>query len=624
MIERKHERLYSISINYKYYLIVLLFTLIPRLIVMMGVKPLRTVTDELITIAGGAYFSGLDWSNILSYSGRYYGSGFTMLLGWIFKLTDDPIIIYRVYLLGCIFLQVGIGIICFHMMDRCFGIANKMYSTLASITCSYLVVTRATIVYNEHMLIFLSWCIALILVKLVINRCNKKRHLYTAILCLILCYSLTIHTRAYTFWISLIIVTILYYWTYRKWILSIPVMVGGAVGGFCVNILVELLRTGMYSAVSGEELYNASISLSGVKYLTSIDSWQMWLSIVLGQINTISIFTGGIMILCIVFCTHHIFASIFKRKVYVANIIKETEIGMAQYFLPVIIFFCASIAMTIFAQSVSWLGGATREFMGIGDGTGYSYKAFTYVRYFGPYCGPILLVLFSYIYRFKASILKYFKSSVWLFSVLQVYWVFNILPIIKNNSYVTEVFLPLAHWDYVKPRLRTFAIATIVMVIIFGITWLCYYKRKFIIPVVLLCFLLIYEYEYNAIVFDKAYQDNINYSDAEESYIFIKWLSSQIEIPDKIYVYDGREIENQQSFYEYQFLLNRYSIIPGVPDRQSSDAIILSNMVLDYEVLSDISTYVYCRLSNEQLIYIKGERLIDQLEKSDIELYHID
>jgi hypothetical protein len=58
--------------------------------------PMYMSTDELGTIVGAVELAGLDWSNDIKNSG-YYGFVYYSLFFFVFKITDDPIIIYRNY-----------------------------------------------------------------------------------------------------------------------------------------------------------------------------------------------------------------------------------------------------------------------------------------------------------------------------------------------------------------------------------------------------------------------------------------------------------------------------------------------------------------------------------------------
>lgn len=581
---------------------------IPRFLLIFGVVPLRTVTDEMITIAGGAYFAGLDWSAILSYSGRYYGSGFTMLFSWIFKLTDNPIIIYRVILTGCVIVQALVALICFDIMYKSLGIHNKKFVCVASISCSYCVVTRATIVYNEHILIFISWLIAWVLIKLVERDISDKKKIgYSFVLISVLVYSLTVHTRSYTYWISVAMVVILYYWTYRKSFLSIKVVGIGCLGGGAVYGLLDILKKGMYLVQDGEYLSNSKVYVSGVHYILSSQYWEGWLNIVLGQINTISVITGGLIVIGIVLGAALLWNGLMRKKTLVS---KNGSLDVEKIYWIVCVFFGAAIVMTILAQSFSWLSGVGNEMMGISTEGGYPYKAFTYVRYFGPYCGPVLMIILSFLYQFRSVAYRYIKVAIGILMGIHVYWVMVIVPRICNNKYPVEAFLPFCRWNFSEtPRLRTYLAGTVVLVIFVCVFLWLYRRKKMILITLMLMVLLSYQYIYNAIYYDNSYRNNINYEACEESYDLIKSLEKEVELPKKVYVVDGREIENQQIFYEYQFLLNRYKIIPGMPEENEAEAIVLSNTNLEMD-----DSFKAVKLDEDVFVYVKGKEIQEKIE----------
>ena len=54
-------------------------------------------------------------------------------------------------------------------------------------------------------------------------------------------------------------------------------------------------------------------------------------------------------------------------------------------------------------------------------------------------------------------------------------------------------------------------------------------------------------------------------------------------------------------FFEYQFLLNRYKIIPARPEAHTDNAVVITNMVLDH-----MKDYEMIYLSDHEYVYLKG------------------
>lgn len=151
--------------NIEEYWLVFILAVLPKIILALQAFPLKTFSDEVATIASAASLAGYDWSAVVSHAG-YYGAGFFWIFAPVFRVTDNPVIIYRVILIGCSLVQACIAPICYYLMNQYFHISDKRYGFIGSIACSYLVMTRATLLFNEHILVLLIWVIALLLLKI--------------------------------------------------------------------------------------------------------------------------------------------------------------------------------------------------------------------------------------------------------------------------------------------------------------------------------------------------------------------------------------------------------------------------------------------------------------------------
>lgn len=603
------------SIFYKHRFVIISFLLafIPRILLGIGMVPVRTMLDEVTTMAGAAYFSGNDWSAVISNSG-YYGMGFTMLLAPVFKVTDNPFIIYQICIGVCALLQSMAAPICYYIMKKCWNINNHIYLCLVSVACSYMVVTRSNIIYNEQMLIFLSWVIALILAVLQNDRLNSKKTIFlTILLALVISYSLTIHTRALTFLIALAICFVIYFFMFRKKIFNVIAMVvTTGIGYMAGKAFIYFVKNNIWSIKEGTTLGNTSIGVDkGIQYLLSTHSWQAWGNIIFGQVNTISIITAGFILIAGVIVVHKCWESIIKRKKEIAED-KIMLIGL---------FFLVCIVMTIAAQSISWLKSTTAVLeMGF-ENNAYSTKGFTYVRYFGPYCGPMLMVGFAYAYNMsKRLFLRYYKTAALIWGGVTIYWVLCVTPYIaySNALGTLEAYLPFA----LERRggissLSTILPATLITIIIFLINAFFYNRKKIIIPVLSICISLFYQYAYNAIVWDQATAET-SIKKVEQSYEVLKNLKDKDILPHEFYVFDTITQGNHKLYYEYQFMFNRKKVIPGIPEESKEEAIVLANKYNQKELLTD--EYKYFKISDSEYMYVKGVKLQEKIEKAGYKL----
>lgn len=580
---------------------------IPRVILCMQTVPVRTLSDELATMSGAAYFAGLDWSGVISNAG-YYGSGFSALFFPLFLLTDNPFVIYKGMLIGASAFQALIAPISFHILSRYFKVERKALLIPASLACSFMVVTRTTIFYNEHILIFISWVAAWLLCILATTDEKGKKRLYTLLLTALFGYALTIHTRALTYWLALGAVIVFYGWVHRKWLVSPLVFAGGGVVFYVLgNKFVDLVQKGIWLA-GNQPLRNESVVIHPPTDLLSPDTWQAWFSIIFGQLNTISAVTGGFILLSVIIAFCVIWKGIVKRQ------------GEPLY-TAVLVFFFLCCGATIFAQSFSWLGGVIG---GIQEGYGtkiYGMKAVTYVRYFGPYVGPVFMCGLSVLFSRQEKLKQYLRVTAVLYAVLTLVWCVLILPYIKDSFTTMEVYMAFAGSKRQEADIWKYLMGVIVPLLVFLI-WMWLWKRKKTgwIPVIL-CFFLFYQYSYNAFYYDAACSWK-SIKHANGGYTFVKRLEDEKEsVPERIYVVDRRKKKDHFTYYEYQILLNRYQIVPGVP-KDTENTLVFCNRKGDEELIK--AGYQYVKLDQNEYLYVKGENMVNMVEeqgktlKSDI------
>lgn len=582
---------------------------IPRIVLILFAYPVRTISDEISTISNGAWWAGYDWSDILSNAG-YYGSGMTVLFTPIIYFVDDPVLMYRL-ILFCESILYGIGaIICFYILRKILNICNEKYCCLVSVACSYVVAVRTMIVYNEHMLNLLSWVFILILLMACKNEYSKSLKIRLSILCIIfLAYSLTVHTRAIIFWGAVAIAIIIARLLYKRWILSVPLLI--CIGGplyFLVQRYNDYMKDNLWLKNGEHQLRNEAVTSAPLIELFRPRTWHAWGNIFFGQVQTINVLVGGIFLAVLVLIVTLSLKYIRLRKSKHQN---ET-------FMEVILivgWFCLSaIIVTILGQVASWGIWAT-DGMSLGmPSSSYGIKAFTYIRYFAVYCGPLVMIFFAWCYYHKNWFQQSFKTILLIFIELQIYWFCAIIPYIYQNSTLTEVYIPFALWNESKEiDIRLFLPATIVCIIIMFVFYVCSKKEKIFVPVILTVVLLLFQYYYNGIIYD--YNNSIrSYNIANAGYGLINDLSDYQDLPNDIYVYDSTEKEDHQNYMMYQFLLKKYHIVPGLPSMEEAEAIVFSNGLLtnDEELIQ--SGYRRTQLDENEFVYIKGDKLQETMD----------
>lgn len=582
-----------------------LLSFLPRLYISMKALPVRTISDEVASMAAAAYYAGYNWSDVVQNAG-YYGTGFFGLFFWIFKLTDDPVLIYRVIVCGCSIVQALVAVICAVMARQLFNVKNSLFICLISVLCSFCVATRAVIAYNEHILILLSWLYALFLLLQCKYKTGKKNILYSVITAFILGYGYTIHIRFSVVIIASLIAGIVFWLLFRERLFCVKTIICCILFFAIAGTYVYFIQRKLWMVENSENLRNTSINISKSVDWTSVSTIKAWIYTVVGQITTMNIAMLGLFIFALMsalFLFIHIIKCICGGKCY-----EVSEYDKLLFLLFAIFILCSF--GTIFAQSISsWIKGASEGVSQNIRGDFYSYKVFTYIRYAAPYVGPLIFGGFIYCYFYKGQLNKIIYQS-WLIQLgLSIFFVQYVMPFIGENKNAVEVFEAWAFWwkynDLVTIGNYLISIKMILL------CYLLYYilaKRKRInICLFLMIVLLQIQYVNLANKYDLG-GEQANYQSVYKTYEVVKKLN----IKQDIYVYDARQsMEDHQIFYLYQFYLNRYHIIPDLPCTFTGNEIIISNRDIS-EKLGD-NLYLY-KIAEKQYIYV-GEKYRDNLYK---------
>lgn len=555
--------------------IVFFIALIPRLILIFCFAGIfRTPMDEMSTISTGAYFGGKDWTALTTYARFYYGGGFTILFAPLFRMIDNTLVVYYIMLSVCAVLQSISAPISYYIMDRFLKIENRKYLILGSLACSFMVVTRAMEVFNEHIIIGCVWISVLLLCKLIEN--EKRKALYSVLLMVVFSYLLTTHTRTKVLWIAFALTVIAYRIVYRKWLVSVvPTVVTAIIGYWGAGRFNDMVKTVIWNWQEGEYLRNTSIDLGiSLSDLGDPVFWQGIFSVIFGQINTVIVFTGGIAVIFII-ALAVLYKDVLRERFAGKEIIEdEGSLSRAKpYITTISFFFILCTGAVIAAQSLTWLSGLVDALKESTYATNaYDYKAITYVRYMGPFLGPIFLCGASVLYHKKEAVRGYLLPSFVTIGIFQMIWIGFILPHIYKSRAASEVFTAFGWYDIVNSTrsmgLSVYLMGSAALVVVFGACCIFYRKKNVLAPIIICLCLLGYEYGYGAVFWDGSYVDSYG-SRADAGAELIKKLevdeSYADKLPDTIYVLEKKK-GVQKRMYTYQMLLSNYTIAPDRPE----------------------------------------------------------
>ncbi len=617
--------------------IVFLIAFIPRLILILCFAGIfRTPMDEMSTLATGAYFGGKDWTTLTSYAKFYYGGGFSILFAPFYRLIDDSVVVYYIILSVCAALQSISAPISYAVMQKFMKIENRRYLILSSLACSYMVVTRAMMVFNEHVIIACVWICVWILCKLIED--DKHKPAYSVALMLVFSYMLTTHARTKVIWIAFGMVVVCYRILYKKWLVSlVPAILSGAGGYFLAGRFNYMVKTLIWDWQEGEFLRNSSVSVNlSLSDLKDPVFWQGISSIISGQINTALIFTGGI---AAIFVTILVYFYCDNIKVWFAEHLakkKEQENAGAEdgardiikeispYVMAVSLVFLLCAGAMIAAQSITWLDRTANVLKNSTyASSAYSFKALTYVRYMGPFLGPLLMSGAVLVYHKKEELRKYLLPSAAAVLVLQFIWGGFILPHIYRNRTTSEVFTAFGGYDIVNSTapmgLKVYLPASIVLILIFSVCSVCYYRKKILLPMALVLCLLGYEYVYGAIHWDGSHVQM--YSKCADGGVgIIKNIEKEEryceDLPKTIYVDDPRKV--QQRWFTYQGQLDDYEIIAKEPQDKEKH-IVFSNRKKNEKLLQE--GYVAGKIDKNEYVYVNDPAYQEMFEAYGVKFH---
>lgn len=526
--------------------------------------PLHTTTDELGAIVGAASLAGYDWSGVIDRSG-YYGFGYYSLFAPLFKMHLSPIVIYRIILIVTRVLRGSIisGIV-YYVGNRYYKFTSKLELILLSIICIFpLHPLNSANIINDVILDVFFWIILLSLCKIVehvekAGKCIKWVFIYIAITF----WSAFLHTRALVMIIAsgLVLLGILLYKRKFQLLLSILVV---PMAGFS-KVLINNYQKDIWEK-SGEGLRNASVSVATHFSLGNLETWEIWLDILIGHLSVQSLLTGGLFLLAIVATLKYFYRIIVQKQaegnVYINIVLAASILSMGA-------------ALAAFMVS-NWFTDMYNTWDTVEMGKAYCYKALCYVRYWNIFAMPFLLT--GVYLAGKKGYRDCIRTSLYVWIIVLLGFIEMVVPIIQTNSSAAS-FLYTYLTDRTEQVSEQFYYKCILFCMVFvGCSLVIYCSKKnrkwAMLPIVLLMLI-----GYN--------QANENYNKNIMEQVSSMVLSSYrqkccleasgVDIGE-IYAFDDRKIDsNWHIFSVLQFYFYEYRIEDEYPVALGDNDIIIT------------------------------------------------
>lgn len=527
---------------------------------------LSTGNDDIGTIAGAAYFAGLDWSNVISHT-LYYGWGYSMFMAPAFLLTDNVRILFQTMLAyNALLLSLSV-VICYNILSGIFKIQSRKFCIMVTLAANFyfIALMDTNIIFNETALIFLTWLVLYILLKMQERSCTGCSNIKnTIVLVLIMGYGLTVHTRFVLIWGAVFVMLAVYGIVKKKILVNPWIFVLGAGGIYAiVKRLNDKVQNDLWlAAQSDKPLVNSMDSLGGqfanFKELFNNKGLAGFMHMILGQSAVMFFLSGGLLLLFLIvtgIMIKRMFQkAVSKKEAYFViedEDVIDTQIGSG------IIFIASLLFATLLFSSIGAVGIAKNAII-----KGWNCKWYVYSRYWAACCPMAIMLAFVYFYLNKEKKLKKVISIISLIGMTIwgiLFGIFVAAKLVGAKISSALVYQFLIGFTFNKAEDR-FAMSNMIILLTVGGIWfvvmlILFLKNKYNTAAVLTMLVFIYLFAYKMTAVDVKVSEQAYYQ-----YIDAKWALESYDISyndyKKIYV-DSK----LSDYYNAQLELSRYELI---------------------------------------------------------------
>lgn len=579
-------------------IVVFLVCFIPKFVIALNSIMINTISDEVSSISVAAFLAGYDWRDVVSNAG-YYGIGYLFIFFPLFKIGLPAVIIYRI-ILSVNAMLIGLtAVICYAILSRFFKVESRVVKIVISSVCGCMSIfsTSITRARNEDIYLLCGWMFAWIILNL-LDECVVKKKKYEILLVVLLLYMLTIHSRAVTYIISLMLILAIYWLFFHKKLVSKFLTFALVFGSALIEIMLKLYQQWVWQSTS---VRNSSVSGAVSSAFSKIEiDFTMIKSIfmiILGQFFTAFSLSGGIFLMAFVVFIIFTYQCIRKR-----DRLQKREIDL----LILGLLYGIMIIITICGQSITW---GVKVYQGIISGElnyVYAYKAFTYMRYMGSYV-PVFIM--------TALVIVYNKWDIWekacrrwmpvSFIVIFLYWLYEILPYVKDTKSNMEFFIAIVSLPNETENSIVIWYKMFLILFIMLFFWMFYNNKKTFAIKLLVIGVLFTSYERMEIFNNNvlSLEENI-LNRANAGCDVIQQLHDELLADDmNICVVETQNKTDHQIWYIYQFVNYDLHIIPGSKDEILQTDIIFSNGEITKYLAND---YICFKLDKNEYLYSKN------------------
>ena len=585
---------------------------------------MRSLPDEMGAVALAAKWVGYDWNYVLTHPSMYYGSGTSILLYPFFVIIKNPLVLYQCLLGVGAFLHAVPAYIACRIIQKYYIITNKIFNIISiGVLCGFFTPTRATNIDNEPMLIVLCWLCVYLIVVLMHSETKKKKIAMSILLSGILSISYFSHTRAILYGVVLIIVVIIYKVFTKKWLVNIPSFLGIYIVGMLFSSkLIQHIKATLFVSNTlevvkntPEEILNSAVG--NTQTLFSKVGIHSFIDLFFSNIWVISVFSCGIILYCIWYIVFKVWKSIRKSK----KTGKRFNISDKSFVFPAL--FCIlGIFISIIGLCIIWLPNA----VAVHSQNANLSRGHFYLRYYGNYFAPLMLFFIINVRKIieintDRRNLKSFLYTSGIVAIMAVYSVISFLGMAtirySHNLDWFYYFAPLSgmlnSWPNTIQTLSYFACATLIsLIVLFMLIYMIKYKKRKS-ALILGVGILIWQYAYGVLKFDKPYSASENYYMSVDTFYDVYHNNKEVfDGIDEIYYFN--DIYGPQ--YIVQFMIPNKKVITDLEliDVEEENLVLTNSVESSIIAELDVEQYVCFQLDENEYIYTNIEKVINLLK----------
>lgn len=519
--------------------------------------------DEIGTLSSAVALAGLDWSGVLPYT-RYYGYGFYWIYMILFRITDNPYIIYiMIYLINCFVLSTTAFLIYkieINELELPDNLTTLLFAVLPGAVYS---IVNYSYLSNDLAVYTGFWLVAFFLFKLMGN--TEKRGLYSTGLAFCISYLLTVHEK--TVAVFGITVSFLIIWKIllKKDVVNWRKFAGCLLIFYaCARISKKFVIAAFWSNIKAERLANTSVIYTDVFWFTgSLQKFKILVDIFLSNIIKMSISTYGLYFLGLSVCCSSLII-LLKRKLNIKEAFQSDPV--LEKIVAAIGISMAVICITMAGLALQW-GNSAWNRVNTGMELGKSIRAYRYLRYYIVYAGPLFISLYKLCLNKKIQKKEFVCTGI-AFGALICCFLFFI------DNYLGEENLVMTFTSFLNDSVYDRYISILILIVCIFLLYRFSDIKRQLAFCAICCLAILNLFKPSDISFPE-----LTCSRCGATYKYFRSSDKSIDLNGNIYVLGSENIGC------YQFFLNRYVLQLYEGEREG---IVLSNYGL--EDLENVNT----------------------------------